>query len=97
MPDVVRTNRILICSATIHSDMDELPNWTVETLDDDDNPIGWRNQNTHTFVGIRYNDELDAWEVSGENSRIATADSVEEARERAHEFMVDTPRPSSMV
>lgn len=77
--------------------MDEIPDWTVETTDDDGNPIGWRNQNNHTFLGIRYNDELDSWEVAGENSRIDTADSAEEARELAREYMFDNPRPSAMV
>ena len=77
--------------------MSEIPNWTVEETDDDGDPIGWRNIETDTFIGIRYNDEIDEWEVTGQNSRLYTVDSVAEGREKAIDYMYDTPRPSPMV
>jgi hypothetical protein len=77
--------------------MQEIPNWIVEETNDYGEPIGWRNQDIHTFIGIRYNDETEQWEVTGDNSRINTSETETDARKKAKEFMLDTPSPPGMV
>lgn len=77
--------------------MTEIPNWTVETLDDDGKPIEWRNLNNGTLIAIHSNDGDGRWEVVGENSQIDTADDIDEARALARDYMLDTAKPSSMV
>jgi hypothetical protein len=77
--------------------MSEIPNWIVETTNDDGKPVGWRNTETYTFIGIRYSDEIENWEVAGENSRLYTVETETEAREKAIEYMHGAPTPSPMV
>lgn len=78
-------------------DHGDIPNWNVEETNDDGNPIGWRNDETYTFIGLLYNEDIEKWEVRGENSRVNTAETCEEARKKAIEFMYDTPKPSPMI
>lgn len=42
-------------------------------------------------------DEDGDWIVTGENSLLYVEESFEEAKEKAVEWMLDTPKPSSMV
>lgn len=74
--------------------MEDIPDWTFEG--DDENHC-WRNIHNHTIIGVVYDDGIDKWVVTGENSRLYTADTQDGAVELAREFMLDTRRPSPMV
>ena len=64
----------------------------------DGEPVCWKNKHDGKAIWLQPDprDEHD-WCVAGPNSLIAGADSVEDAREKAKEFMDTTPRPSGMI
>lgn len=69
-----------------------------------DEPRAWRNTETDTILCVRYNDEEEYWEVTGQNSRLYPStdegeppQSLEEAKELACDYMRDHPSPSPMV
>lgn len=73
--------------------MTDIPNWTRVEQEG----YIWRNDNTDRLLGIRKTPDGEQWEVTGENSRVDTADTIEEAQEKALEFMRETPSPSAML
>jgi hypothetical protein len=79
---------------TVPIDEDSLP----DCLSMDDAPLAWRNVHNDTHLVVRP-DPRDGkeWAVAGSNSLIRTADSVEEAKEKARQYMRKTTRPGGMV
>jgi hypothetical protein len=81
--------------------------WTAIPIDDtklpdsltlDDTPLAWRNTRTDTVLTVKPDPREDyEWAVAGPNSIIRGAESLEEAKEKAKEYMRDTQRPSGMV
>lgn len=79
--------------ADILFNMENIPNWIAEGT----KGRYWKNVETGTLLCIRYNDLQETWEVSGQKSQIDTADSEEQARKKAKEYMRNHPKPSPMV
>ncbi|EMA24875.1 hypothetical protein C435_03243 [Haloarcula marismortui ATCC 33799] len=82
-------------------------NWDAEPINEDslpkeisidDAPIAWRNIHDDKVICVRPNPREDhEWAVAGPNSIIRSAESLEEAKEKARSYMQSTRRPSSMV
>lgn len=76
---------------------EDIPNWILSDTRGE-NEECWKN--TNTLLYIMEGDY--GWVVRGENSRLYPVEdgeqlSYDEAREKAVEWMRDTPRPSPMV
>lgn len=79
-----------------------LPGWTVIETAEDGGPKGWKHEDSGSAVGFVRDEtnEFDAeWLIRGENSIHDTADSLEEAREQAIEYIsgIGPSGPSPMV
>lgn len=74
-------------------DDDRIPNWSP----DHDMILGWRNDHNDKRIGIIADPERGGFAVAGPNSIIRRADTMEEAREEAIEYMRETRRPGGMV
>lgn len=69
-----------------------------DSLTPDDAPLAWENTNNHTVLTVRPDPrEGHEWAVAGPNSIIRTAETLEQAKEKAKKYMRDTQRPSGMV
>lgn len=56
----------------------------------------WKNDKTGTRVGLVYSNEVNRWEVITENQTIDAADTQEEARSLATDWMREHPTPGAM-
>ena len=77
-------------------DTDALP----DSVDSDDGPFAWKNENTGRGICIEPNDELEdfeAWLIRGENSVVDSAATLGEAQDTAHDFMEEYAHPSAMI
>ena len=81
--------------------------WTAIPIDEaklpdsltlDNAPLAWKNTHTDTTLTVKPDPREDhEWAVAGPNSIIRSAESLEEAKEKARSYMQSTRRPSSMV
>lgn len=73
----------------------EIPNWELEYSGDDG--YSWTNTENDVMLAVTYDDEVDSWVVTGENSLVEKVDSMEEGYEYAVDYMQGNPRPSGML
>lgn len=87
--------------------MDEqIPNWSLDDIREKEGEKEecWKNTENHSQIYIMRNegewkveDEDGEWIVTGENSLLYVEESFEKAKEKAVEWMLETPKPSPMV
>lgn len=84
----------------------EIPNWILEEKRENSQKMEecWKNTENYTRIYVMRNEgkwsteeKEGDWIVTGENSLIHVENSFEKAREKAVEWMLDTPNPSPMI
>lgn len=84
----------------------EIPNWILEDNREksEETEECWKNTENHTRIYVMRNEgkwgveeKEGDWMVTGENSLLYVEDSFEKAKEKAVEWMLDSPNPSPMV
>jgi hypothetical protein len=88
-------------AAWSRTEVDEIPEEYPDDVEVEDGPFQWRNDNTERKIWLKpnelENDEFDEWLVTGENSVVTSAESIEEAQAAARRFMSENTHPSAMI
>lgn len=85
---------------------EQIPNWILDDRRENKDEVEecWKNTETQTQIYVMRNEGEFAqenrdgdWIVTGENSSLYVEEEFEQAKEKAVQWMLNTPKPSPMV
>jgi hypothetical protein len=80
--------------------VDDIPARIPAHVSADDAPLSWRNKHSGAILYIEYREQDDTsedWVFRGDGSAVATADSLEEIKSQATEYLRNHRDPGPMV